>query len=162
MKWLAALCAMLVLTVGAYYWLVADVSAPQDAHMAVTLYYYNPAQDQGPGGVQCSRAGLVALERTIPATQTPLADSIRLLLRGELTQAERAQGVETEFPLPGVSLQSAAIVDGIATLTFDDPQNKTGGGACRVSILSAQIEATAMQFPSVTAVRLMPEELFQP
>ncbi len=128
----------------------------------IKLYYYNPALDQGPGGPQCSRNGLVAIERDIPKTQTPLKDTIELLLQGALTEIERAQGITTEFPLSGVSLKSASITNGIATLTFNDPENKTGGGSCRVSILWAQIEATAKQFPSITSVRFMPEELFQP
>ncbi len=128
----------------------------------VMLYAYNPSLDQGPGGAQCSRKGLVAVERVLPQTVTPLNDSIELLLRGELSDEERSQGLTTEFPLPGVVLKSATITDGVATLTFDDPQGKTGGGSCRVAVLWAQIEATAKQFPSVTSVRFLPEELFQP
>ena len=128
----------------------------------VKLYYYNPALDQGPGGTQCSKAGLVTVDRVIPKTSTPLKDSIQLLLKGQLTAEEKARGITTEFPLPGVALTSAAIQNGAATLTFADPQNKTGGGSCRVSVLWAQIEATAKQFPTVQSVHFMPEELFQP
>ena len=138
------------------------VQALPDTGMRITLYYYNPALDQGPGGAQCSKNGLVAVERTIPQTTTPLAEAIRLLLRGELSPQERAQGVTSEFPLAGVMLMSASIQDKVATLTFSDPQNKTGGGSCRVAILWAQIEATAKQFSTVMSVRFMPEELFQP
>lgn len=139
---------------------ITPVSAETGTH--IKLYFYNPALDQGPGGVQCSRNGLVAAQRVIPETSTPLADAVKLLLRGELSDEERAQGITTEFPLPGVMLSSAAITNGVATLTFDDPQNKTGGGSCRVAVLWAQIEATAKQFPTVTSVRFAPEELFQP
>ena len=128
----------------------------------VQLYYYNPALDQGPGGAQCSRSGLVAVERTIPLTVTPLKDAIVLLLQGTLTEAERAQGITTEFPLSGVSLTSAAITDGVATLTLADPQSKTSGGSCRAGVLWFQIEATAKQFSNVTSVRFMPANLFQP
>ncbi|MBP9757236.1 MAG: GerMN domain-containing protein [Candidatus Pacebacteria bacterium] len=128
----------------------------------IKLYFYDPALDQGPGGVQCTAKGLVAVDRTIPKTATPLAESIRLLLRGEISEEERERGVTSEFPLAGVTLTSAAISNGTATLTFNDPENKTGGGSCRVSILWHQIEATAKQFPTVKQVRFMPEELFQP
>ncbi len=130
--------------------------------MPIKLYFYNPSLDQGPGGVQCTAKGLVAVERTIPQTSMPLTETIKILLRGELSDEERAQGITTEFPLPGVVLEKAVIENGIATLTFADPQNKTGGGSCRVSILWHQIEATAKQFPTVKSVRFMPEELFQP
>ncbi len=128
----------------------------------IKLYFYNPALDQGPGIVQCSKNGLVAVSRVIPKTMTPLTDALKLLLRGEIFDEERALGIESEFPLSGVVLKSATITDGVATLTFDDPQNKTGGGSCRIAILWAQIEATAKQFPTVESVRFMPEELFQP
>lgn len=129
----------------------------------VKLYYYDPERDKDAGGnILCSAQGLVAVQRQIPRTQTPLTDTIKLLLKGELTAQEKSQGITTEFPLPGVSLTSATIVNGMATLTFADPQNKTGGGSCRVGILWKQIETTAKQFSSVTSVRFLPEELFQP
>ncbi|KND48803.1 MAG: hypothetical protein AB198_01125 [Parcubacteria bacterium C7867-003] len=129
---------------------------------SVKLYFYNPSLDQGVGGVQCTRKGLVEVTRTIPKTQTPLQDSIKLLLRGELTTEEKTQGIATEFPLAGVSLVGANIKDGVATLEFLDPQNRTGGGSCRIAILWAQIEATAKQFSTIKEVRFIPEELFQP
>jgi len=128
----------------------------------VKLYFYNPALDQGPGGVQCSRDGLVAVERVIPRTITPIQDTVKLLLRGELSIEEKQEGVTTEFPLPGVSLVSANLASGVLTLELSDPQNKTVGGACRAGILWHQIEATAKQFPEVQSVRFIPEELFQP
>lgn len=128
----------------------------------ITLYYYNPALDQGEGGAQCSRNGLVAVQRTIPRTQSPLRDALTLLLKGELTEAERARGITTEYPLDGVSLKNVTIQNGVATITLDDPEGKTGGGACRAGVLWFQIEATAKQFPSVESVRFLPEELFQP
>lgn len=128
----------------------------------VSLYYYNPANDQGPGGAQCSRNGLVAVQRSIPVTTTPIQDTVNLLLQGQLTEAERAQGITTEFPLPGLTLTGASLNSGVLTLQFEDPQNRTGGGSCRVGILWFQIEATAKQFPEVTEVRFTPEELFQP
>lgn len=137
-------------------------SLSEETGIPIKLYFYNPALDQGPGGVQCSRAGLVAVERVIPNTTTPLADAIRLLLRGEISTEEREKGISSEFPLSELSLTSATIRDAVATLTFSDPLNRTGGGSCRVAILWAQIEATARQFPSVTSVRFLPEELFQP
>jgi hypothetical protein len=130
---------------------------------AVKLYYYHPELDQDEeGNIACSRKGLVAVERTIPLTETPIQDTIRLLLRGELTEEEKARGIETEYPLAGLSLEGAALKDGVLTLEFFDPQNKTSGGSCRVGILWFQVEETAKQFPEVREVRFLPEELFQP
>jgi len=131
----------------------------------IKLYYYNPELDRDESGnIACSRNGLVAIERKIPITKTPIQDTINLLLKGKenLTEAEKAQGVTTEYPLEGLSLKGALLKDGILTLEFDDSQNRTVGGACRVGILWFQIEATAKQFPEVQQVRFLPEEIFQP
>lgn len=136
-------------------------ASPQN-NVTIKLYYYNPANDQGVGGAQCSQNGLVSVERIVPKTITPIQDAIKLLLLGELKDSERAQGITSEFPLQGVTLKAASLTNGVLTLTFADPQNKTGGGSCRVSILWNQIETTAKQFPEVKSVRFMPSELFQP
>lgn len=129
----------------------------------VHLYYYDPKKDVDErGNILCSEKGLVFVERVLPRTQTPLRDAIALLIRGEIAEEEKGRGVTTEFPLTGLALASASIENGKALITFTDPQNTTGGGSCRVSILRAQIEATAKQFPSVKEVEILPEELFQP
>jgi spore germination protein GerM len=131
----------------------------------VLLYYYNPEKDKDEAGnIKCSRDGLVAIERKIPLSKTPIQDTINLLLRGKenLTEVEKAQGITTEYPLEGFSLKSASLKDGILTLEFEDSQNKTVGGSCRVGILWFQIEATAKQFPQVKEVHFLPEEIFQP
>ncbi|MCX6764715.1 MAG: GerMN domain-containing protein [Candidatus Nealsonbacteria bacterium] len=130
---------------------------------SILLYYYNASLDKDESGnVLCSRAGLVQVERKIPITQTPIQDTIRLLLKGELTDKERNQGIFTEYPLEGFSLKGASLKDGILTLEFEDLNNKTVGGSCRVGILWFHIESTARQFPEIREVRFLPEELFQP
>ena len=131
----------------------------------INLYYYNPNLDKdSSGNVQCSRAGLVAVPREIPLTKTPIQDSINLLLQGKLTPQERADGLTTEFPLPGLSLKSASLNPLTRTLTliFNDQNSATSGGSCRAGILWSQIEATAKQFPGVKSVEFSPADLFQP
>jgi putative hemolysin len=132
----------------------------------VLLYYYNPEKDKDENGnIKCSRDGLVAIERLIPVSQTPIKDTIELLLKGKdnLTEEELVQGITTEFPLDGFKLKSVNLkADGTLILEFEGPLNKTVGGACRVGILWFQIEATAKQFPQVKQVKFLPEELFQP
>ncbi len=135
----------------------------QTTTTTVKLYYYNPELDKDEtGNISCSRAGLVPVERTVPVTKTPIQDAVRLLLQGELTDKEKTSGITTEYPLEGLSLEGASLNDGVLTLQFDDPNNKTGGGSCRVGILWFQIEATAKQFAGVQQVKFIPEELFQP
>ena len=134
------------------------------ATRTVSLYFYNPNLDKdAQGNVLCSTKGLVPVTRSIPVTQTPLQDSLRLLLAGNLTASERTSGITTEFPLSGVTLDSAAISSGgKATITVTDPLERTSGGACRVQVLKAQIEATARQFSNVTSVTILPTTAFQP
>lgn len=129
----------------------------------VLLYYYNPNTDKdAAGNILCGKKGLAAVSREIPAAKTPIQDTINLLIKGELTVGEKKSGITTEFPLPGLALKGANLRDGVLTLEFLDPQNKTGGGSCRAAILWLQIEATAKQFKGVDQVRFLPETLFQP
>lgn len=129
----------------------------------VRLYYYNADNDKdASGNVMCSPAGLVLVERKLAVSPTPIQDTIRLLLEGDLTPQEKTSGISTEYPLPGVTLKGANLNDGELTLEFNDPEHKTGGGSCRVGILWNQIEATAKQFPEVASVEFIPEDLFQP
>ncbi|MFH1990253.1 MAG: tryptophan-rich sensory protein [Patescibacteria group bacterium] len=137
--------------------------APCPETKTINLYYYNYELDRDEfGNTVCSRNGLAPVERKIPITQTPIQDTIKLLLLGKLTEEERAQGIDTEYPLEGFSLKDISLKDGVLTLEFDDSKNKTVGGSCRIGILWFQIEATAKQFPEVQQVRFLPEEIFQP
>lgn len=130
---------------------------------SVSLYYYNQDKDQdASGNVQCSKQGLVAVSRNISSGGDLIENTIRRLLEGGLTEEEKAAGVTTEYPISGLTLQKTDLQSGVLTLTFDDSENKTVGGACRVGVLWSQIEATAKQFPEVKEVKFMPEELFQP
>lgn len=137
--------------------------AQANVERTVKLFFYNAKNDQDQSGnILCSKQGLVPVERQIPFTKTPIQDAVRLLLRGELTPAERSQGITTEFPLPGLELNGADLKNSVLTLDLIDPNNKTSGGACRAGILWAQIAATAKQFPEVKEVKFKSENLFQP
>lgn len=139
--------------------------APQTSPQ-VSLYYYDPELDlDASGNVQCTRAGLVPVQREMPGSLSGSAlieETIRMLISGVLTAEERAQGIATEFPLEGFVLSGASLEEGELTLAFEDPNFSTSGGACRAAILWAQIEETARQFGGVDHVRFVPEELFQP
>lgn len=129
----------------------------------IKLFYYNPEKDKDAAdNILCSRNGLIAVERTISTTKTEIQDAIKLLLSGKLTEEEQEEGITTEYPLKGFSLKNTLLKDGVLTLEFNDLNNKTNGGSCRVGILWFQIEATAKHFPEVKQVRFLPEELFQP
>ena len=136
------------------------------SYRTVFLYYYNPEKDKDENGnIKCSRDGLVAIEREILISPTPIKDTIELLLKGKenLTEKEISSGITTEFPLEGLKVKSINLKDdGTLVLEIEDPLNKTVGGSCRVGILWFQIEETLRQFPGVKRVTFIPEELFQP
>lgn len=133
------------------------------ATLKVKLFYYNEARDRElTGTISCSPEAVLPVEREIPYTKTPIQDTIRLLLKGELTAQERASGFSTEFPHPEFELLGASLKGGVLTLKFADPAGFTSGGACRTGLLAAQIIKTAQQFPGVREVRFEPETLFQP
>lgn len=129
----------------------------------VTLYYYNQTKDKDANGnILCSVKGLVGVRRKIDQTSSPLSDTMRLFLKGELTETEKNRGITTEYPLLGVSLKKVTInPNGLTTFSLVDPNNKTSGGACRVSILKEQFEATARQFPTVKNIQYT-TAVFQP
>jgi len=156
-----------LIIVAAGYLLLSEpdtpLGPPQQQADALKLYYYNTEKDEdATGNVLCSAQGLEPVERELPLTETSIEDAIKLLIRGELTADEKSRGISTEFPLQSLTLTSAVQDGGTVALTFSDPRNRTSGGACRVSVLRAQIEATTKQFPGVENVVIEPEELFQP
>jgi len=131
----------------------------------ITLYYYNPSLDADESNnILCSRKGLAPVKRTAPLSENYIENTISQLLKGELTETERAQGITTEYPLDDLALKNVSLnsQSGLLKLEFDDPKNKTSGGSCRVGILWFQIEATAKQFSDVKDVIFSPEWLFQP
>ncbi len=142
------------------------VASENNQTIKVLLYYYNPLLDKDENGnIQCSEKGLIAIEREIPFTKTPIKDTLNLLLKGKenLTPEDLSEGITTEFPLEEFSLKELNLhSDRTLILQFEDPLNKTSGGSCRVKILWLQIEKTAQQFEEVKKVEFLPEELFQP
>lgn len=144
--------------------LVMDMAiTPLSKTQKILIYFYNPNTDKDTSGnIMCSRAGLAGVSREIPITKTPIQDAIRLLLSGNVMESEKKAGISTEFPLPGLELKGVNLKNGVLTLEFRDPENRTGGGSCRAAVLWFQIEATAKQFPEVDTVRFVPETLFQP
>jgi len=142
-----------------------EISALFPATREIKLYYYNSELDRDEkDNVLCSRKGITDVRRAIPLTQTPIKDTLELLLKGKLTIEERNRGITTEYPLEGFLLKEINLKkDGALILEFADPLGKTIGGSCRTGILWMQIEATAKQFSEVKKAELLPETyLFQP
>jgi spore germination protein GerM len=129
----------------------------------VKLFYYNKEKDREIAEhLPCSEDAVLPVERTIPRTETPLKDTIELLLEGNVTDKEDDEGFETEFPGEGFELEDIELENGTAVLTFSDPENFTIGGSCRTGLLYQQIKKTALQFEQIDEVIIRPETLFQP
>lgn len=142
------------------------VTSCSPAKQPVSLYYYDPDLDlDANGNIQCSADGLAPVQREVAGNlsgERLIEETINLEMAGELTSDDRTQGITTEYPLDGVTLDDVTLDDGVLTLTFSDPNNLTSGGACRAGILWLQLEQTALQFEGVSEVHFLPEDLFQP
>lgn len=132
---------------------------PEVNKIPVLLFYYKQSDDES---LACGPDAILPVMREIEATQTPIQDTINLLIKGELTEEERALGFTTEFLNPDFKLLGANLKDGVLYLEFTEVPGFTTGGSCRISLLTNQIIKTAKQFPGVNEVVLLPESLFQP
>ena len=129
----------------------------------IQLYYYNQKRDKEIAeNIPCSPEAVLPVYREIFLSQTPIQDTINLLLQGNVTHEEKEEGFSPMFPLEGVKLVGANPKNGALTLEFEDPFNQTSGGSCRVRLLWAQVEKTAKQFPGIDEVKFTPEWFFQP
>lgn len=125
----------------------------------VQLYYYNQLEDKE---ISCGIDYVLPVKREINLSQTPIQDTINLLIKGEITEQEKEEGFTTEFPNENFELIGANLENGILSLEFTEVPGFTMGGSCRVSILANQIIKTAKQFSGVNDVILLPDSIFQP
>lgn len=142
-RWVTEVVLQDIITVG-------QPEKAKEGFRNVKLYYANEVLDQG-------RCTIVApILREIPITNTPIQDTINLLLKGELSSQEKSQGFDTEFPHPEFKLISTNLKDGVLTLRFTEVPGFTSGGSCRLGLLYLQIKKTASQFPEVSDVNIEP------
>ena len=126
--------------------------------MSTNLYYVHSDSSE-----VCTSSAVAPVTREIERGTTPIQDTVKLLLQGDLKPSEIQQGFSTEFSeAKNFTLKGAGLKDGSLTLEFSDPDNFTSGGSCRVNLLKAQIKQTALQFFPVKEVELRPNTLFQP
>ncbi len=125
----------------------------------VQLYYYNQLEDKE---TSCGIDYVLPVKREVDLSQTPIQDTINLLIKGEITEQEKKEGFTTEFPNKDFKLIGANLDNGTLFLEFTEVPGFTVGGSCRVSILANQIIKTAKQFSGVNDVILLPDSIFQP
>jgi len=131
----------------------------KDETQKIKLYYYNSNYDPK---FDCLSDAVLPVEREILITNTPIQDTINLLIKGEITEQEKLAGFFSEFPNPEFKLLGASLEDKTLTLSFTEVPSFTTGGSCRTNLLAAQIIKTAEQFEEVEKVKFGSIELFQP
>jgi len=130
----------------------------------VALYYFNQTEDQKLSSEQqVNIHSILPVYRIFPASKNLLLDTLKELIRWNLTNNEKEQWFITEFPHPKFDIISWELLsDGTLNLQFTEVPGFTDGWSARMLILSSVIEKTAGQFPGVKHVVFLPETLFQP
>lgn len=125
----------------------------------ISLFYYNKLEDSEK---TCDVNYILPVKRCVVESDNQIKDTIELLIKGNLTEEEKAKGFSTEFPNKDFKLLKSNLEDGVLTLEFTEVPGFTTGGICRVKLLGSEIIRTARQFPEVKKVVLEPETLFEP
>lgn len=106
---------------------------------------------------------VVAVERTIPKTETIATAAINALLQGP-TSAEKSAGYISALPKAS-KLNSLVIINGEARADFN-AATQSGGGSCSMAARVAQIRQTLLQFSTVKSAKISidgkTEDIFQP
>ena len=127
---------------------------------SILLYYYNKAEDKDS---TYEYKFIKPVERKISISGDKIKSTVEALLKGGLTEQEKAQGFVTEYPNPGFKLVSSDLSDrGNLTLQFTEVPGLTSGTSPQVGIIMEEILKTVRQFPEVKTIVFKPDTLFEP
>lgn len=142
---------------------VVEPDAEEAEKITVKLYYYNLDKDKEiDESIPCSADAVLPVEREITESLNVPAATLRLLLKGDITDEEASEGFQTEFAPGKLSYKSLMVKDGTATIEFQDDNGFTSGGSCRAGLLATQIKKTLLQFDTIDKVVFANEDMFQP
>jgi hypothetical protein len=131
--------------------LVARAQVAGDPARRVTIkLFFVALGDAGRSGkkIGCDDS-LVAVDRAIPTTDTPLAAAIAELV--SLRDKHHGQsGLSNALAQSSLKVQSVKVVDGTAEIRLAG--SITLSGACDAPRVDSQIRETALQFPAITRV----------
>jgi spore germination protein GerM len=99
---------------------------------------------------------LVEVERQIPDTPLVGTEALVLLIDGPTVEEENEHDISNPIP-EGTELLSLEIEDGVATADFSEELLDFGGGSLNVQTITAMIEETLKQFPTVDEVVILVE-----
>ncbi len=127
------------------------------------IYYYNEVEDRklNGGEITCDTRAVLPVKQSSRTIQTP-ESVIQKLISNELGTDAKIAGFSTEFPNTEFKLLTTKLNEDALELTFTEVPGFTSGGSCRIGLIRAQIEKTALQFEEVKKVFILPEEILQP
>lgn len=161
-KMILVLGMMGILGVGVYFvWQRTSLSPSASESEIVQVYFGNSVLSEN--SLMCDQVFGVA--RQIEVANDPLSESLDLLLQG-VTDEETALGYFSGISVP-TRLVSLELVGDEAVVTFGHELTAVSSGACRVTLIRAQIEQTLKQFSDVKQVKIRidgvpDEEVLQP
>lgn len=145
---------------------IAKNSTPQatDENMNVrSVKFYLADTSNDSNGSECFADGSVRREMTNPDVDTVIEELISLVLTTEETGKGLKNGFDDEVKsTENLTIKEIISNDDRVVVNFDDPDNFTSGGSCRVELLKDQLIQTLQDFKNVPTVEIGPEELFQP
>ncbi len=158
---------LLILAAAGYFAYGAWQNAMRDQELQnalakgdITLYLYDIARDTAADGTRnCSDDALVPVTRSVGAEKANINYALALTLAGDITEAERAQGLSPIFLLDYFDLTGGNFNDGVLTLRFN-PIPETTPDPCVVKLARAQIEKTLAAYPSIKRIDFEPAYLF--
>ncbi len=110
-----------------------------------TIYLFQPGTGNSEIDSQCE--AVLPQPANIGVTQTPIKDTLNLLARSMH---------------PDFYVKSLNLVNGLLTIEFPVINTFTSGGSCAQRIHYLQVAKTALQFPQVEQIKIVPESIFQP
>ncbi len=130
------------------------VSDSGPEYSSLNIFFSNTNQD--PNGLYCDKTYPIVRKISRP-TNNPASRlgefayvAIKELLKGP-TDAEKKEGFLTSIN-PETKVQKISIVDGVATVDFNQGLGREVGGSCRVGAIRSQITETLKQFPEIKDV----------
>ncbi len=126
----------------------------------VKLFYHNDTMNLK----KTSCTEVFAVKRLVEKTDKIATSTITELLKGPKT-SEQSDKFTSLIPV-GTRLNSVKIVNGTATVDFNEKLDEKIGGSCLVTGIRAEIEQTLLQFPTIQKVIISRngnvEEVLQP
>ncbi|MDD5341595.1 MAG: GerMN domain-containing protein [Patescibacteria group bacterium] len=128
--------------------------------LGVNVYWGNT--NKNPNAEDCRL--VYPINRNVAKTKEVARAALEELLQGP-TDAEKSQGYYTSIN-SNVKIQKLIIVNGTASVDFDEQLEAAVGGSCRVAAIRAQITQTLKQFSTVKNVIISingrTEDILQP